>query len=75
MVANEKYLGALVEYLDEGRLRPGLVVREQANPVVIVDATGRERPVARDLVLVRHPERKTTRDNLAAAIAELEGRG
>lgn len=72
MTANEKYLGALVEYLDEGRLRPGLVVREQANLIVVVDAAGRERPVARDLVLVRHSERNISRENLAAAIATLE---
>jgi exoribonuclease-2 len=69
---NEKYLGALVEYLDEGRLRPGLVVREQANQVVVVDAAGRERPVARDLVLVRHHEGKVSRENLAAVIAAIE---
>jgi exoribonuclease II len=72
VIANEKYLGALVEYLDEGRLRPGLVVREQANQIVVVDATGREHPVARDLVMVRHPERNISRENLAAAIATLE---
>ena len=70
--ANEKYLGALIEYLDAGRLRPGLVVREQANQVVVLEAGGRERLVARDLVLVRHSDRKVSRENLAAAVAAIE---
>ena len=72
MPANEKYLGVVIEYLSEGRLRPGLVVREQANQVTVLDGSGHERLVARDLVMLRHPERKATRDNLATILAALE---
>jgi exoribonuclease II len=72
MLMPEKYLGTLVEYLDEGRLRPALVIRELANQVVAIDGTGRERTVARDLVLVRYPERRPSRDTLAGALRELE---
>ena len=70
--SNQKYLGALIEYLDEGRLKPGLVVREQANHVTVADAGGRERSIARDLIMLRHPDRKVTRDNLAATALELD---
>jgi exoribonuclease II len=69
--ANIKYLGAVVEYLDEGRLRPGLVVREQGTQLAVVEAGGRERSIARDLVLLRHPELKTTRENLAETLTTL----
>lgn len=72
MDSNPKYLGSLIEFLDEGRLKPGLVVREQANHVTVLDAGGRERSIARDLIMVRHPEHKVTRDNLAAAVATLQ---
>ena len=72
MPANEKYLGILIEYLSEGRLRPGLVVREQANQVTVLDGSGHERSVARDLVMLRHPERKATRDNLVPILTALE---
>jgi exoribonuclease-2 len=70
--SNQKYLGTLIEYLDEGRLKPGLVVREQANHVTVADAGGRERSIARDLIMLRHPDRKVTRDNLAATTTELD---
>jgi exoribonuclease-2 len=72
MDSNPKYLGSLIEFLDEGRLKPGLVVREQANHVTVAEAGGRERSVARDLIMVRHPDHKVTRDNLANAVATLE---
>jgi exoribonuclease II len=72
VAVNEKYLGALVEYLNEGKLRPGLVVREQASMVTVLDASGHERAVARDLVMLRHPERKATRETLAATLGALE---
>jgi len=72
MDSNPKYLGSLIEFLDDGRLKPGLVVREQANHVTVAEAGGRERSVARDLIMVRHPDHKVTRDNLAAAVATLE---
>src|ERR1700694_1839518 len=68
-----KYLGTLVEFLDEGRLKPGWVVREQTNQLAVVEAGGRERSIARDLVMLRHPDRKVTRENLADAVAALEG--
>jgi exoribonuclease-2 len=72
VVSNGKYLGALVEFLDEGRLKPGLVLREHGNQVAVAEAGGRERSIARDLVMIRHPERKITRENLAEAVAGLE---
>jgi exoribonuclease-2 len=72
MDSSPKYLGTLIEFLDEGRLKPGLVVHEQANHVTVAEAGGRERSVARDLIMVRHPEHKVTRENLAAAVATLE---
>jgi exoribonuclease II len=68
-----KYLGTLVEFLDEGRLKPGLVVREQGDQLAVTEAGGRERSIARDLVMLRYPERKVTRETLAAAVAALEG--
>jgi exoribonuclease II len=67
-----KYLGAIVEYLDGGKLRPALVVRESDNRLGVVDSSGREKAVARDLVLVRHPERHADSTNLAAVLAELD---
>jgi exoribonuclease-2 len=72
MVMAEKYLGMLVDYLDDGRLRPGLVVREQANQVVVVDGNGRERMLSRDLVLVNYPDRRPRREAITAALAQLE---
>src|SRR5579863_7623202 len=70
--SNAKYLGALVEFLDEGRLKPGLVMREQGNQLAVTEAGGRERSIARDLVMLRYPDRKVTRETLAAAVAALE---
>ena len=72
MVVPEKYLGTLVEYLDEGRLRPGLVVREQANQVVTLDGVGRERTLSRDLVLVHYPDRRPRREMVTEALKQLE---
>ena len=72
MSANAKYLGTVVEYLDQGKLRPGLVVREEGDILRLAEAAGREKTVARDLVLVRHPERKADTANLAAVLAALE---
>ncbi|MBV8360613.1 MAG: RNB domain-containing ribonuclease [Deltaproteobacteria bacterium] len=68
----EKYLGTLVEYLDDGRLRPALVVREQANQVAILDGNGRERTLSRDLVLIHYPDRRPQREAVAKALAQLE---
>jgi exoribonuclease II len=72
MDSNPKYLGSLIEFLDDGRLKPGLVLREQANHLTVLDAGGRERSIARDLIMLRYPDRKVTRDNLAATVAEIE---
>ncbi len=70
--AQEKYAGTLVGYLDQGELRAGFVIREQERHLAIIDAEGRERLVARDLVLVRHSDRRADRTTAAQAIAELE---
>ncbi len=67
-----KYAGTIVEYLDQGRLKAGLVTREQERHLGVVDSAGHERMVPRDLVLMRHPERHAVRETLAAALAELE---
>lgn len=49
-----KYAGSLVEYFDQGGLRPAVVLREQGERLVVRDPTGRERTIARELVLMRH---------------------
>ena len=72
MAIPEKLLGMLVGYLDEGRLRPALVVREQANQVVTVDSSGRERTLSRDLVLVHYPDRRPRRELVVDALTQLE---
>jgi exoribonuclease-2 len=72
MQVPEKYLGTLIEYLDEGRLRPGLAVREQANQVVVIDRNGRERALPRDLVLVHYSDRRPAREKAGDALAQLE---
>jgi exoribonuclease II len=72
MAAVAKYAESIVEYLEQGRLRPVLVVREQDDKLVVLDASGREKSVARELVLIRHPERKAQRGNLAEVLAALE---
>ena len=72
MTSQPKYLGSLVEYLDQGRFRAGLVVREQDRHVALLDATGREKLIGRDLVLVRYSDRKADASNLADVLAELE---
>lgn len=72
MALGEKYMGSVVEYLDDSRLKPGLVVREPANQAVVLDASGRERSISRDLILVRHSDRAATRDNLSRVLASIE---
>jgi exoribonuclease II len=67
----QKFTGTIVEYLDEGAFRAGLVVRDQERHLALVDADGRERMVARDLVMISHPDRRPSRDKAAAALAEL----
>jgi exoribonuclease II len=67
-----KYAGTIVEYLDQGRLKAALVTREQERHLAVIDSTGHERLVPRDLVLMRHPDRHADRENVANALAELE---
>ena len=67
-----KYAGTIVEYLDQGRLKAGFVTREQERHLAVVDSAGHERLVPRDLVLMRHPDRRADRENVAEALAELE---
>lgn len=70
---NSKASGRLVEFLDQGRLKPGLIVREQADRVALLGADGREKLVSRDLILVRHSERNIDPSRLSAVLAEMEG--
>lgn len=72
MTSQPKYLGSLVEYLDQGRFRAGLVVREQDRHVALLDASGREKLIGRDLVLVRYSDRKADPSNLVDVLGELE---
>src|SRR5208282_3030743 len=72
MMSPQKWLGSIVEYLDQGQFRAGLVIREQDRHVAVVEASGRERLVSRDLVMMRHPERRPAREDASAAIAALE---
>src|SRR6202046_3359052 len=67
-----KYAGSIVEYLDQGRLKAALVTREQERHLAVIDSAGHERLVPRDLVLMRHPDRRADRENVAEALAELE---
>lgn len=72
MAATErKYLGSLVEYLDQGKLRTALVVREQGGKVAVLEGEGREKTIERDLVLLRHAERGVTPAELAGAAAAI----
>jgi exoribonuclease II len=72
VTAAPKYQGTLVEYLDQGHFRAGLVIREQDRHLAILDTDGRERLIPRDLVMVHHPERRPPRESAAAALAALE---
>src|SRR5208337_4550559 len=67
-----KYTGTVVEYLDQGRLRAALVTREQERHLAVIDSAGRERLVPRDLVLMRHPDRRADREDVAEVLADLE---
>jgi exoribonuclease II len=68
----KKYLGAIVEYLDEGRLKPALAVREQGEQVVLLDAGGRQKTASRDLILLSYSEYRAEPGNLAEVIATVE---
>ncbi|MGA8640518.1 ribonuclease catalytic domain-containing protein [Candidatus Binatus sp.] len=67
-----KFTGTIIEYLDQGRLKAALVTREQERHLAVIDSGGHERLVPRDLVLMRHPERRADRENAGETIAELE---
>ena len=67
-----KFTGTIIEYLDQGRLKAALVTREQERHLAVIDSAGHERLVPRDLVLMRHPDRRADRENVAEAIGELE---
>jgi exoribonuclease-2 len=67
-----KYAGTIVEYLDQGRLKAALVTREQERHLAVIDSAGHERLVPRDLVLMRHPDRRADREDVADALADLE---
>lgn len=69
----EKYTGSLIEYLDEGKLRPALVVREHGNRVTVLVNGGHEKVVNRDLVLLRHQGRKLEPSQVSEALAALNG--
>lgn len=68
-----KYTGSLIEYLGHSGLQPGFVVREQGDKLVVRDQAGRERTIARELVMMRHAASRTDGDDdPAARIAALE---
>jgi exoribonuclease II len=68
-----KYTGSLIEYLGHSGLQPGFVVREQGDKLVIRDQAGRERTVARELVMMRHAApRADGEEDPAARMAALE---
>jgi exoribonuclease-2 len=68
-----KYTGSLVEYLGHNGLQAGFVEREQGDKLVIRDQAGRERTIARELVMMRHGASRADGDNdPAARIAALE---
>jgi exoribonuclease II len=49
-----------------------LVVREQDRHIALLDAGGREKLIARDLILVRYTDRKADPAHLAEVLGELE---
>ena len=66
------FLGSLVEYLDNGRLRTGLVVREQGSRVALLEAQGREKSIGRELLLLRYTDRHAEASSLPEALATIE---
>ncbi len=72
VIAHLKLSGLLIEFLDDGRMRPALAMRETDRQVAVVEAGGRERTLSRALVLNAYPDRVVNRSNLAAAVAALE---
>jgi len=66
-----KLSGTLIEYLDRGKLRPGLVVRESADQLGVIDSSGHEKFIRRDLVLLSHTDRPVDPADLQAALAAM----
>jgi exoribonuclease-2 len=68
-----KFVGNLVEYLDQSKLRTGLVIREQGNRVGVLEPGGREKVVSADLILLQHPDSRINSNELAAKAAAIDG--
>jgi exoribonuclease-2 len=71
IAGTEKYSGSLIEFLDEGRLRPALAVREQGNRVTLLVEGGHEKTVNRDLVVLRHHAVRLEASQVSEALATL----
>ncbi len=71
ITSNQRLVGTLVEYLDQSKLRPALAVREQGAMVIVLEQSGREKQVKRDLVFISHSDRKAELQTFAAALAAL----
>jgi exoribonuclease-2 len=72
VIGHLRLAGLLVEFLDDGRMRPALALRETDRQVAVVEAGGRERTLSRALVLNAYSDRTVNRGNLAAEVARLE---
>ncbi len=72
--STEKLVGSVVEYLDEGKLRPALVIREQGNRTAVLDAKGHEKVINRDLVLLRHQGRRAEPSQVSSSDSRAGGR-
>jgi len=66
-----KWSGSIVEYLDRGKFEAGLVIREQDRHVGIIDSSGQERLISRDLVMLHHPQLHPSRADAPKAISAL----
>jgi exoribonuclease II len=66
-------MGMIVEYFDQGALRPAIVTREHGDRLTVRDAAGHERAIARELVLIRHATApRAEGEEAAAQLAALE---
>ncbi|HUO04183.1 MAG TPA: ribonuclease catalytic domain-containing protein [Candidatus Binataceae bacterium] len=72
MVSLQKYLGTIVEYLDQGRLKAALVTREQERHFAVADANGHEKLIQRDLVLMHHPGRRADAAGASSVLKAFE---
>jgi exoribonuclease-2 len=69
--SNQRLAGTLIEYLDQGKLRCALALREQSGVVTVLDQGGRQRQIKRELVFIVHGERKVEPQGVGAALAAL----